>query len=54
MKISECGREYFGYRPLAGGGIAFANACEDRALGHDLQGNHADSMLHRYSVDDLA
>ena len=46
------GKEYFGHAAPAGGGMAFANARLDQALGHDLLDNHASTELHRYSVDD--
>lgn len=46
------GREYFGYEPVAGGGMAFANARLDEALGYDLLDNDSSSRLRRYSVDD--
>jgi cyanophycinase len=45
------GNEYFGYTPLHGGGMAFANPRLDQALGHDLIDNDA-RRLDRYSIDD--
>ena len=33
------GKEYFGYEPVDGGGMAFANARLDQALGFDLLDN---------------
>lgn len=45
------GNEYFGYTPMDGGGMAFANPRLDQALGHDLVDNDARS-LDRYSMDD--
>ena len=44
------GKEYFGYAPANGGGMAFANARLDQALGFDLLDNDARS-LDRYSID---
>jgi cyanophycinase len=44
------GKEYFGYTPLNGGGMAFANPRLDQALGIDLLDNDA-STLDRYSID---
>jgi cyanophycinase len=44
------GKEYFGYEPVDGGGMAFANARLDQALGFDLLDNDAQS-LDRYSID---
>ena len=44
------GKEYFGYEPVNGGGMAFANARLDQALGFDLLDNAARS-LDRYSID---
>ena len=44
------GKEYFGYTPVNGGGMAFANARLDQALGFDLLDNDARS-LDRYSID---
>ena len=45
------GHEYFGHPVLAGGGMAFANARLDQALGYDLLDNDTSSELSRYSVD---
>lgn len=45
------GREYFGYEPLQGGGMALANARLDEALGNDLLDNDAARVLDRYSID---
>lgn len=44
------GKEYFGYAPEAGGGMAFANPRLDQALGFDLLDNDA-RRLDRYSID---
>jgi cyanophycinase len=44
------GKEYFGYAPVNGGGMAFANARLDQALGFDLLDNDA-RTLDRYSID---
>jgi cyanophycinase len=44
------GKEYFGYTPEAGGGMAFANPRLDQALGFDLMDNEA-RQLDRYSID---
>ena len=44
------GKEYFGYEPDRGGGMAFANPRLDQALGFDLLDNDAGS-LDRYSID---
>jgi len=44
------GKEYFGYDPVDGGGMAFANPRLDQALGFDLLDNDAQS-LDRYSID---
>jgi cyanophycinase len=43
--------EYYGYEPLQGGGLAFANARLPQLLGHDLLDNDATELL-RLSVDD--
>jgi len=45
------GREYFGYEPLQGGGMALANARLDEMLGNDLLDNGATRVLNRYSID---
>jgi len=45
------GHEFFGHPVLAGGGMAFANARLDQALGYDLLDNDASSELSRYSID---
>ena len=44
------GKEYFGYEPDQGGGMAFANPRLDQALGFDLLDNDAGS-IDRYSID---
>jgi cyanophycinase len=46
------GNEYFGYRPLQGGGMALANSRLDQALGFDLLDNDSTQRLDRYSIDD--
>ena len=43
-------KEYFGYTPDQGGGMAFANPGLDQALGFDLLDNDA-KQLDRYSID---
>jgi cyanophycinase len=46
------GKEYFGYQPLQGGGMALANPRLDQGLGHDLLDNDASRVLKRYSIDE--
>jgi len=45
------GKEYFGYAPLQGGGMAFANSRLDQALGYDLLDNDNSTQLKRFSID---
>ncbi|MGB5290360.1 MAG: hypothetical protein WBN41_02770, partial [Lysobacterales bacterium] len=45
------GNEYYGYAPIQGGGMAFANSRLDQALGYDLLDNENSTRLKRFSVD---
>lgn len=45
------GKEYFGYEPVQGGGMALANPRLDQALGFDLLDNDSTRQLQRYSID---
>jgi len=45
------GNEYFGYAPIQGGGMAFANSRLDQALGYELLDNDNSTQLKRFSVD---
>ncbi|MEE4217119.1 MAG: cyanophycinase [Xanthomonadales bacterium] len=45
------GKEYFGYAPVQGGGMALANPRLDQALGFDLLDNDSTRQLQRYSID---
>jgi cyanophycinase len=45
------GKEYFGYEPLHGGGMAFANPRLEQVLGYDLLDNSSTGMLRRFSMD---
>ena len=46
------GNEYFGYQPIDGGGMAFANQRLDQSLGFDLLDNSKSREIKRYSIDE--